>query len=186
MDGDYSSDEDDFCREKGKVQSRPVFHVGPMPLHYTQPLRSNQQSHAAQKACQMNLKEAAIPFWRTEYSWTNYFSHLDFQGHGEVPTTHVWWKNQLTEIPRLILKEKVMVVNCETPRKDHLLHPKQKSVHWIKDLVCRFSRPTTLVIDVFLRTFRTLEACLRTLHHRCFVECEIDKDCFEKSVQGLV
>lgn len=67
-----------------------------------------------------------------------------------------------------------------------MLHPEEKNLHCMMNLVQKFSKREVLVVDVFRGTFATAKAYSMTLRHRIFVVCEIDNDCFNKSVQGLV
>lgn len=63
------------------------------------------------------------------------------------------WTNYMNQIPYLPWEEKVIVVDHMITKKSSLLFPEQMSVPWMKDHVCKFSRPRVLVIGLFSEMF---------------------------------
>ncbi|PXF46431.1 DNA adenine methyltransferase YhdJ [Gracilariopsis chorda] len=66
------------------------------------------------------------------------------------------------------------------------VRPEQKCRALLKQLICRFSQPGDLVVEMFAGTFSTAMACVELPKHRNFVGCEPDKACFEHARNAAI
>lgn len=75
----------------------------------------------------------------------------------------------MNQILRLLPEGDMIVVEHKSPRESLSLRLEHESVHWMKHLAHKFSRPRALVVEVFGGTFVIAMACLKTFQHRHFV-----------------
>lgn len=66
------------------------------------------------------------------------------------------------------------------------VHPEQKFVEMMTDLLVKFRSPGDLVVDTCGRTFATAKACMLLREHRWFVSCDKDSKCSIQSIGSVV
>lgn len=133
-----------------------------MPLHYTIAVGNVLTAVASKKANHICVLYEAIHFWRKGLSYADVLSHIDYESHGDVPTSRQWWRKQGNEIPRLTHAEKLYVTdpNGDSGEKSRILRPEQKSSWLMKDIVRKVSKSGEVVVELFSGTFATAKTCL--------------------------
>lgn len=70
-------------------------------------------------------------------------------------------------------------------KKNGLVCPGQKSFHRIQNLFDKLSRINAAVVNLFVSTFATAEACLEPSRHRGFADSKVDLECFTACREAL-
>lgn len=84
------------------------FSVEPIPLLYTSAPGICNQPPSARKPHPTNIVERAIHFRGSCADWEAIMDQLNYNGHGDVPTTSLWWKNAMNSIGHVILEKNVL------------------------------------------------------------------------------
>ena len=112
------------------------------------------------------------------------FDLVDYSNHAFISSTHLAWTNVIDGVDRLKPGERLM--RKSEAGATTALRPEQKSRALLQELICRFSKPGTVVVDMFGGTFSTAAACLTLPKHRIFVGCEMDEEAFIAAKNDLI
>lgn len=137
-------------------------------------------------ALHTSVVETAIHFWKRGASWYEVVSHLDYKGHGNVPTNYRWWTNVLNNVLGVHGSQQVLRETSRSEGAAGMVRPEQKSIELMKDLLVKFSSPAEVVLDTCAGTFATAKVCMLLPEHRRFVGCEKDGECFSRSLGSVV
>lgn len=110
------------------------------------------------------------PIWTTKFK--------------EFLPIHLWGTSEMNQKLRLLPEGGGW--GPKSPSTSRLIHPEQRSVSWMKDLLCRFWRPEAFVVDELGGNFATGKVFLMTWYDHHFIECDIAKDCSQECGQELV
>lgn len=111
---------------------------------------------------------------------------VNYRSFNYVPSHFAAHRNVINNIPRLQRKEGVRIPKADPTKGTRKLRPEQKPIPLLKELICRFSQPNDIVVDLFSGTFSTAIACLQLPNPRCFVGCELDELCFTHSLKHVI
>ena len=78
---------------------------------------------------------------------------------------------------------RIIEVNRVELLKDNTIHPTQKPLKLIIDLLNRFTQQNDLILDPFMGSFTTAVACHKT--GRRYIGAELDKEYFDKGTERL-
>lgn len=112
---------------------KPVFNLDTISPHYTRAVGNYQQTTAARQVHCMHVAEEAT--WTIDPNWTDWMSHINCQGHRNIPMNYLWWTNKMNRVPRLQTKEEyIRASECEKGNKSCVMRPWQKSISMSKDI----------------------------------------------------
>ena len=75
------------------------------------------------------------------------------------------------------------IYKCPSVSSAKRLHPTQKPLKLIEDILKVHTNENDVVLDLFTGSGTTAEACLK--NNRIFIGCELDKDYYEKAMERL-
>ena len=162
----------------GHKEPTKVFAVDNVPLHIVRHPNYFSSNPRISSCSLLNTVEYAVHFkknglqYREEKQMVNYipFNHVksSFQGY----------RNVIDKVKGPLPGEQIRVSSGSSGRTKALRN-EQKPLALLKELICRFSQPGDLVVDLFSGSFSTALACLQLEHRRRFVGCEQDNACFD-------
>lgn len=166
--------------------SNDVFSVDMTPLLFVRD-NSNFTTNPTHRnsSTLVNSVEYAGHVKKNGLSSTEEASMINLRGFNHVRCTLQGFRNVIDNVSGLLPGEQVRYFNHEYDEWK-AIRCEQKSIALMKELVCRFTQPGDIVLDLFGGTFSTGIACFQIDQHRRFIGCEKERDCFEISRDNVV
>lgn len=187
--------------------SEPMFDVESVPLRFKRARGVYNQDPRVARLHHANVREEAVQFWRRGLPWNNMRAKVDYFNNETVLATLSGFPGFCTDTTNIarIPEEEIFYMTCaekqakakreglrEPPLRisgqgrPSMWRPEQKSIATMEMIVSRFSKPNSLVVDLFAGTLDTAKACLSLFSHRRVVVCENDPDVLNASFPSLV
>ena len=106
-----------------------------------------------------------------------------------VKSSHPPYVNVIDNVqfaPREILYKPVKPGENPGPGRRPMLRPEQKSVNLMKHFITEYTKPGSIVVDLFGGTFSTARACMSLREPRIFFGCEKDPNCFIQAEEHVM
>lgn len=172
-------------RNEKRNDGSEVFSVDPVPFHFVRDCNhfSNNPGRSTTKL--LSSVEYGVHVKKNGLPYSQEMRMINYHGFNHVKSTMQGYRNVIDKIKGLVRGEQVTYFNYES-KEWRPIRFEQKPIALLKELICRFSQPGDIVIDLFAGTFSTAIACFQLKDHRRFIGCEKDHDCFDVSRDNVV
>jgi DNA modification methylase len=168
-----------------ELQKNEEMMVDSMPFAFVRAPGAFYQLPKRKTTTLMNMYEVAVHATKQGEGKEGH-EMVSYRGFGHVPSRFKGWCNVIDNVPRLGKGEAVMTEDPLTEGQRQMRF-EQKPEALMRELICRFSMPNDIVVDLFSGTYTTAVSCLTipTGMYRRFVGCERDKTC-HAAAQGRI
>lgn len=88
-------------KEGRTLEKLSMFEIDTSALYYTRDIGSYRQTTVAKQAGYISFMERAIHLWQSVAPSAELPGHIDYRGHGKVPTNYPWWTGLMYIIPQV-------------------------------------------------------------------------------------
>lgn len=168
--------------------TRFSFVVDEQPLQFVRSM-GNSMGNPGRRSCRLyQTSEYAVHAVRSGVPYSQQHRMVNYENFNFIPSRYPAYHAIIDQVPPMSYGETLLwnVRNSEGITTRKKVRPEQKCRALLKELICRFSQPGDLVVDLFAGTFSTAMACMELPKHRIFVGCEDEKACFEHAKHAAI
>ena len=156
-----------------------MFSIDSNPLHIIRHPNFFSTNPGRSSCTLVNTVEYAIHFKKNGLPYSTEATMVSYTAFNHVKSSFQGFRNVIDKVKGLLPGEQVRVPRSDGSGTTKALRNEQKPLALLKELICRFSQPGDIVVDMFSGTFSTAVACFQLKERRRFVGCEQDMVCFD-------